>query len=185
VDRPRRPDQHALTSAQLAAAKQATATAEDAVREVAAFADDLSFRADEDERVQRFSPFISAGQYRLGSRKRRLPTGWSDYPPVRPCGRSAEAETAIPIDPSNARAIGPGENQSEGILFIMDRFNVWVGSLVARSHDIKKDEGQTFVEYALVLAVIVVGVLMAVSFTGLGAALTSAIGKVSAAISGP
>ena len=33
----------------------------------------------------------------------------------------------------------------------MDRFNVWVGSLIARSHDLKKDEGQTFVEYALVL----------------------------------
>ena len=33
----------------------------------------------------------------------------------------------------------------------MDRFNVWVGSLLARSQDLKKDEGQTFVEYALVL----------------------------------
>ena len=34
---------------------------------------------------------------------------------------------------------------------MMDRFNVWVGSLYTRSLDIKKDEGQTFVEYALVL----------------------------------
>lgn len=68
---------------------------------------------------------------------------------------------------------------------MMDRFNVWVGSIVARSHDIKKDEGQTFVEYALVLSVIVVGVLLAVSFTGLGTALTTAIGKVTSAISGP
>ena len=67
---------------------------------------------------------------------------------------------------------------------MMDRFNVWVGSIVARSHDIKNDEGQTFVEYALVLAVVVVGVLLAVSFTGLGAAITSAIGKVTSAVNG-
>ena len=31
---------------------------------------------------------------------------------------------------------------------MMDRFNVWVGSLYTRSLDIKKDEGQTFVEFA-------------------------------------
>jgi Flp pilus assembly pilin Flp len=67
---------------------------------------------------------------------------------------------------------------------MMDRFNVWVGSLFARSHDIsfKNDEGQTFVEYSLVLAVIVVGVLLAVTWTGLGTAITSAIGKVTSAI---
>ena len=142
VDRPGRPDQHALTAAQLTAAEQPKAAAEDAVGEVAAFADDLAFRADEDERVQSFPPFISAGQYRLGSRKRRLPTGWSDYPPVRPCGRSEAAGRAIEIDPSNARAIGPGEIQPEGILFMMDRFNVWVGSIVARSQDkFKKRRG--------------------------------------------
>ena len=37
---------------------------------------------------------------------------------------------------------------------MMDRFNVWVGSLYTRSLDIKKDEGQTFVEYALVLVLV-------------------------------
>ena len=68
----------------------------------------------------------------------------------------------------------------------MDRFNVWVGSLFVRSHDInlKKDEGQTFVEYALVLSVIVVAVLLAVTWTGLGTAIGTAITKVTNAISG-
>jgi Flp pilus assembly pilin Flp len=40
------------------------------------------------------------------------------------------------------------------------------------------ERGQTFVEYALVLTVIVVGVLLAVSFTGLGTGLTNAINDV-------
>jgi Flp pilus assembly pilin Flp len=60
----------------------------------------------------------------------------------------------------------------------MDRFNVWVGSLLARSQDLKKDEGQTFVEYALVLAVIVVGVLLAATWTGLTGAIQGAINDV-------
>jgi Flp pilus assembly pilin Flp len=64
----------------------------------------------------------------------------------------------------------------------MDRFNVWVGSLYARSHDIKKDEGQTFVEYALVLSVIVVGVLLAATWLGLGTALGKAIDQISKAV---
>ena len=69
---------------------------------------------------------------------------------------------------------------------MMDRFNVWVGSLFARSQDIsfKNDEGQTFVEYALVLSVIVVGVLLAVTWTGLGTAIATAISKVTTAING-
>ena len=67
---------------------------------------------------------------------------------------------------------------------MMDRFNVWVGSLFARSQDIsfKNDEGQTFVEYSLVLAVIVVGVLLAATWTGLGGAITNAVNHVSDAI---
>ena len=60
----------------------------------------------------------------------------------------------------------------------MDRFNFWVGSLLARSQDLKKDEGQTFVEYALVLAVIVVGVLLAATWTGLTGAIQGAINDV-------
>jgi Flp pilus assembly pilin Flp len=70
---------------------------------------------------------------------------------------------------------------------MMDRFNVWVGSLYARAQSIslRKDEGQTFVEYALVLSVIVVAVLLAVMWTGLGTAITAAIGKVTNAINPP
>ena len=60
----------------------------------------------------------------------------------------------------------------------MDRFNVWVGSLLARSQDLKKDEGQTFVEYSLVLAVIVVGVLLAATWGGLTGAIQGAINDV-------
>ena len=68
---------------------------------------------------------------------------------------------------------------------MMDRFNVWVGSLYARSHDIKKDEGQTFVEYALVLSVIVVGVLLLATWAGLGTAISAAITKITNAINPP
>ena len=60
----------------------------------------------------------------------------------------------------------------------MDRFNFWVGSLLARSQDLKKDEGQTFVEYSLVLAVIVVGVLLAATWGGLTTAIQGAITSV-------
>ena len=67
---------------------------------------------------------------------------------------------------------------------MLDRFNLWVGMLVARTQDLKKEDGQTFVEYALVLSVIVVGVLLTATCTGLGTAITTAIGKVTAAIGG-
>ena len=68
---------------------------------------------------------------------------------------------------------------------MLDRFNVWAGSLYARSQDLKKEEGQTFVEYALVLSVIVVAVLLAVTWTGLGTAIGAAITKVTNAINPP
>ena len=61
----------------------------------------------------------------------------------------------------------------------MDRFNAWVGALVAR---IESDKGQTFVEYALVLSVIVVGVLLAATWGGLSTSIATAIGKVTSAI---
>ena len=41
---------------------------------------------------------------------------------------------------------------------MFDRFNAWATALVASAKD---ESGQTFVEYALVLSVIVVGVLLA------------------------
>jgi Flp pilus assembly pilin Flp len=55
---------------------------------------------------------------------------------------------------------------------MFDRFSAWVGSLI------NSDSGQTFVEYALVLSVIVVGVLLAATWTGLTAAITGAINTV-------
>ena len=58
---------------------------------------------------------------------------------------------------------------------MFDRFNLWVGMLVARTQDLKKEDGQTFVEYALVLSVIVVGVLLAATWTGLGTAIGNAV----------
>jgi len=54
-----------------------------------------------------------------------------------------------------------------------------VRSMRVRLHD---EEGQTFVEYALILAVVVVGVLLAVTWTGLGDAIQSAIDVVSGAV---
>ena len=60
----------------------------------------------------------------------------------------------------------------------MDRFYAWAGALVAR---IESEKGQTFVEYALVLSVIVVGVLLAATWTGLTDAITGAISDVTGA----
>ena len=48
--------------------------------------------------------------------------------------------------------------------------------LVAR---LQKDEGQTFVEYALLLAAAVVGTFLAITMTGLGAAIQNAVTLVS------
>ena len=52
-------------------------------------------------------------------------------------------------------------------------------ALLAR---LRNAEGQTFVEYALILAVVVVGVLLAVTWAGLGGAIQTAINAVTAAI---
>jgi Flp pilus assembly pilin Flp len=47
---------------------------------------------------------------------------------------------------------------------------------------LRREQGQTFVEYALILAVVVVGVLLLVAWSGLGDAIQAAIDAVSAAI---
>jgi Flp pilus assembly pilin Flp len=54
-----------------------------------------------------------------------------------------------------------------------------ITGLIAR---LRKEQGQTFVEYALILAVVVVGVLLAVMWSGLGTAIQDAIDAVSGAI---
>ena len=63
---------------------------------------------------------------------------------------------------------------------MMNRFYAWATALVLESKD---ESGQTFVEYALVLSVIVVGVLAATVWTGLGTAVTSVITRITTAIS--
>jgi Flp pilus assembly pilin Flp len=52
-------------------------------------------------------------------------------------------------------------------------------ALLAR---LRAAEGQTFVEYALILAVVVVGVLLTVTWSGLGTAIQGAISAVAGAI---
>jgi Flp pilus assembly pilin Flp len=64
---------------------------------------------------------------------------------------------------------------------MFDRFNAWATALLAGSKD---ESGQTFVEYALILAVVVVAVLLAVTWGGLGTAIQAAITQVSNAITG-
>ena len=55
---------------------------------------------------------------------------------------------------------------------MMDRFYAWATALIVES---KNETGQTFVEYALVLSVIVVGVLLAATWGGLTGAIQGAI----------
>jgi Flp pilus assembly pilin Flp len=68
---------------------------------------------------------------------------------------------------------------------MLDRFNVWVGALVARIENIKDEDGQTFVEYALVLSVIVVATLLAVTWSGLADGLKDSIADVKDALTTP
>jgi Flp pilus assembly pilin Flp len=63
-----------------------------------------------------------------------------------------------------------------------ERFMAWAADLASRFEGLKKEDGQTFVEYALILAVVVVAVLLAVTWTGLGTAIQNAITQVSNAI---
>jgi Flp pilus assembly pilin Flp len=47
---------------------------------------------------------------------------------------------------------------------------------------LQKDEGQTFVEYTLILAVVVVATMLAVSATPLGTAIQNAVTQVTTAL---
>jgi Flp pilus assembly pilin Flp len=62
---------------------------------------------------------------------------------------------------------------------MFDRFNLRVTKALC---GIRDESGQTFVEYALVLAVIVVGVLLAATWAGLGTAINTAITRITTAI---
>jgi Flp pilus assembly pilin Flp len=59
---------------------------------------------------------------------------------------------------------------------MLDRFNTLLAAFYSGS--LRDEAGQTFVEYALVLAVIVVGVLLAATWLGLTAAIQGAIDSV-------
>jgi Flp pilus assembly pilin Flp len=65
---------------------------------------------------------------------------------------------------------------------MFDRFYAWATARVYQIEELKNDEGQTFVEYALILSVVVVAVLLAVTWGGLGLAIQNAITQVSNAI---
>jgi Flp pilus assembly pilin Flp len=65
---------------------------------------------------------------------------------------------------------------------MMDRFNIWVGTLVARIEELKSERGQTAVEYALMLVVVVLGLVAATLWGGLDTAIQGAVKKISDAI---
>jgi Flp pilus assembly pilin Flp len=60
---------------------------------------------------------------------------------------------------------------------MLDRFNAWVGSLYVRSQDLnlKKEDGQTMVEYVLVLSAVVVAILLVATWSGLKDAINNGI----------
>jgi Flp pilus assembly pilin Flp len=64
---------------------------------------------------------------------------------------------------------------------MFDRFNTWATALLAGSKD---ESGQTFVEYALVLSVLTVSVLIAAMAADLGGVVETAIGALETAIGG-
>ena len=59
---------------------------------------------------------------------------------------------------------------------MMDRFTAWATMVVGR---LESDEGQTFVEYSLILAAVIVLTMLAIVMTGLGTAIQNAVTLVS------
>jgi Flp pilus assembly pilin Flp len=64
----------------------------------------------------------------------------------------------------------------------MNYLNAWATALVLRMQDLKSDRGQTLVEYALVLGVIVVALIGAFAFTGLATKLGTAVTAITTAL---
>ena len=85
--------------------------------------------------------------------------GWSEPTPWE---IKREPERAF-TDKCNAGANGRPGKTNRRISSMMDRFYAWATALIVES---KNETGQTFVEYALVLSVIVVGVLLAATWSG-------------------
>jgi Flp pilus assembly pilin Flp len=67
---------------------------------------------------------------------------------------------------------------------MFDRFNAWVGSLYVHSQDLtlKKEDGQTMVEYVLVLSAVVVAILLLATWGGLQTAINNGITAVTNAM---
>jgi Flp pilus assembly pilin Flp len=65
---------------------------------------------------------------------------------------------------------------------MIDRFNLWAGMLVARTQDLKNEDGQTAVEYVLMLALVVVGLVTLAVWGGLGEVISDAIDDIKAAL---
>jgi Flp pilus assembly pilin Flp len=67
---------------------------------------------------------------------------------------------------------------------MFDRFNAWVGSLIVQSQDLnlKKEDGQTMVEYVLVLSAVVVAILLLATWGGLQNAINNGITAVTDAM---
>jgi Flp pilus assembly pilin Flp len=67
---------------------------------------------------------------------------------------------------------------------MFDRFNAWVGSLHVHSQDLtlKKEDGQTMVEYVLVLSAVVVAILLLATWGGLQTAINNGITAVTNAM---
>jgi Flp pilus assembly pilin Flp len=65
---------------------------------------------------------------------------------------------------------------------MLERINLLAARFAGWFEGRENEDGQTFVEYALILAVVVVAVLLAVTWTGLGTAIQNAITQVSNAI---
>jgi Flp pilus assembly pilin Flp len=65
---------------------------------------------------------------------------------------------------------------------MMNRFYAWATALIAES---KNEDGQTAVEYALMLAIVVVGLVTLSLWTNLDGAIGAAIQKVVDAINPP
>ena len=65
---------------------------------------------------------------------------------------------------------------------MFDRFNAWVGSLIVQSQDLNKEDGQTMVEYVLVLSAVVVAILLLATWGGLQTAINNGITAVTDAM---
>lgn len=65
---------------------------------------------------------------------------------------------------------------------MFDRFNAWVGSLIVQSQDLNKEDGQTMVEYVLVLSAVVVAILLLATWSGLQDAINDGITAVTDAM---